>query len=629
MGIASLARQIFEEQSFDDQEFITLHEILVASDKLYHNDEEPFLTDTEYDVLRRFAEKLNPSHVYFTGVGSEVRGGKIKLPFKLGSLDQVYEGEIRKWVAKHELEAGCFVVLTDKLDGASAMLVYGEDGNLQIGYSRGNGLEGADWTRHLKLLDTVPENVGKAMVVRGEVIIEKGSFSYLKSQVKTRAGKEYKNLRNMVSGMMNASTNNEIVYNYIRFIAYQVVDGEGSKQEQLSELDNLGFSVVHSLCVFSKELNDESLTDHLNLRRQNSIFEIDGLVIDVDDAEKRAEMNPTTDSLNPEYAIKYKVAAADNIAYPTCVGVEYNLSTTISWLTGFNAKFILDNNIGKGTVLEITKAGDVIPLIQDIITSTVAEMPDGEWEWTVNDQGVKVDAKVSNPEDFSEIAVKRITSFFTKIEAPLLKEGSVLSLYSAGFSSVCAIIKAEEYDLIHVLGKNGKKIFKGLHDKLNDIPYYKLVGAYSTQRGIGIRKIKKIQMWYDKQGIDLRENAHTKLISTIDGYDVKSAEAAFNAIVEFEDLFDSIEEFITLNKDSLVSSAGGSLDNHKICMTGFRDKELSEKIEKAGGTVQSSVSGKTTILITKDPTSTTGKAKKAREMGIPVMGIDEFKQEYK
>ncbi len=649
MGIASLAKQIFDEQSFDEQEFITLIEILVASDKSYHNDDgEPFLTDGEYDFLLRFTEKLNPSHVYFTGVGATVRGGKIKLPYQMGSLDQVYEGEIRKWVQKYSLEAGAFVVLTDKLDGASAMLVYGEDGDLQIAYSRGDGIQGADWTRHLKLLDGVPENVGGPMVIRGEVIIEKASFNFLKKQVKTRAGKEYKNPRNMVSGIMNAKENPSIVYGYTRFVAYQVVDGTGSKQEQLSTLDNLGFEVVHSLCVFVNELKDCALSDHLDLRRQNSLFEIDGLVIDVDDEQKRSEMNPTRDTLNPAYAIKYKVADADNIAHPTCIGVEYNLSkhgywkprvniepvdiggVTISWLTGFNAKFILDNKIGQGAVLEITRAGDVIPFIQRVVERAFkAEMPEGygtDWEWTINDEGVQVDAKVLHPEEYDEIIIKRITSFFTKIDAPMLKEGSIQKLYDEGHCGVNSIIAAEQQDLVDVLGKNGVKIYDGLHQKLSNIPYYKLVGAYSTQRGIGVRRMKKIQTWFHANDMDLKLGGNPDIYASIDGFDTKTAEAVQRAIDEFDEVLESVGEFITLNHDSLASPDGGKLDKHKICMTGFRDKELSEAIEKAGGTVQSAVSGKTTILITKDPTSTTGKAKKARDMGIPVMGIDEFKE---
>lgn len=642
MSIADLARSMFDEQSFDEHDIHTYITVLTESDKLFHNDGEPFLTDAEYDFIYRYAEKISPSHVYFTGVGSEVRGGKVKLPYPMGSLDQVYIGNIKKWVDKYNIEKGYLVVLTDKLDGASAMIIYGEDGELQIGYSRGNGLLGADWTRHLKLLDTVPQNVGRPMVIRAEVIIEKASFDYLKTKVKTRAGKEYKNPRNMVAGLMNSSENKPIVYDYIRFIAYQIVDGIGSKQEQLDELSNLGFTVVHSLCVYAHEMNDESLSDHLNLRRQDSLFEIDGLVIDVDDEKKRSEMNPTRDTLNPAYSIKYKVADADNIAFPIVLGVEWNISkhmifkprvniepvdiggVTISWLTGFNAQFILDNNIGPGTELEITRAGDVIPFIQSVITSTKAQMPDSngkkyDWDWSAT----RVDAVAIYPELFNEVAIKSMTDFFTKIEVPLLKEGSIQKLYDEGYCNVRSIIVAEKPEMVDVLGKNGIKIYDGLHKVLSDIPLYKIIGAYSTQRGIGVRRMKKIQTWYEKNQIDLLENVQVDFFKSIDGFDEITANAVKRAIDEFLDLYDSVEEFITLNHDSLVSYEGG-LTGHKICMTGFRDKELSDSIEKAGGTIQSSVSGKTTILITKDPTSTTGKAKKARDFGIPVMGVDEF-----
>ena len=106
------------------------------------------------------------------------------------------------------------------------------------------------------------------------------------------------------------------------------------------------------------DLNDADLTKYLNKRRKGNDYAIDGLVIEVDDAKKRAKINPTRDSLNPEYARKFKVADASNLAVAKVIEVQWNISkdgylkprvkieptelvgVTVQHATGFNAKFI-------------------------------------------------------------------------------------------------------------------------------------------------------------------------------------------------------------------------------------------------------------------------------------------------
>jgi NAD-dependent DNA ligase len=84
------------------------------------------------------------------------------------------------------------------------------------------------------------------------------------------------------------------------------------------------------------------------------------------------------------------------------------------------------------------------------------------------------------------------------------------------------------------------------------------------------------------------------------------------------------EGFITVDY-STAAEATGSLVGEKVCFTGFRDKELQALAEANGATMQSSVSGKTTILVAANPNSNSGKMKKARDAGVRIMGVDEFK----
>jgi len=169
------------------------------------------------------------------------------------------------------------------------------------------------------------------------------------------------------------------VYTAIDTVAYEIVGSKMAKVDQLEQLAKWGFKVAEYSIGQADYWNDDRLTKLLNDRRAVTEYEIDGIVIDIDAAATRARL--ATDELNPEYAVKFKVADSSNLAVATVRQVEWNVSkdgyykprvqihpvdlvgVTISNLTGFNAKFIKDNGIGPGAKIEITRAGDVIPQI--------------------------------------------------------------------------------------------------------------------------------------------------------------------------------------------------------------------------------------------------------------------------
>jgi DNA ligase (NAD+) len=619
--------------TFEDYTIEEIIEVLRAADDLYYNDESSFLEDNEYDALRKYAQMIDPRHTYFLGVGSNVRGGKVKLPFEMGSLDQVDVGEITDWVGNWMLRREQLVI-TDKLDGISAMIVYNDAGQLQIAYSRGNGIEGADITRHIRLIPSVPEAVSGPMVIRGEIIIKKDDFPTVQSTVLSRSRVQYKNARNAVAGLMNAKKNDQRVYEFIQFVAYEIVGKECSKLDMLRALDLDKFLTPEVLVSEGNELTDLTLSEYLNTRRKHSPYEIDGVVIDVDSLAKRKQMNPTKDTLNPAYAIKFKVADAFNRAVAEVVGVEWSASkhgylkpticiqpvnlvgVTITRCTGFNAKFIRDGGIGRGAKIEITRAGDVIPFCKQVIKSTTPDMPDGEWEW--NETGV--DAVLIEHND--DVTVNRLTDFFASIDAPHLKKGNVAKLYAAGYTTIENIIKASASELVKILGENGDKVYRGLQTKLTDIPLFKLIGAHASARGIGIRKMKKLQQALGAEG--LYQCNDIDLVAAQDGFDYKTAQKVVQCISEFKDFYAVICDCVTIADDNMVEE--GSMKDQKVVFTGFRDKELEAAVEAEGGEMQNAVSGRTTIVVTANPNSNSGKVKKARDLGVKIVSIDEFKE---
>jgi len=245
----------------------------------------------------------------------------------------------------------------------------------------------------------------------------------------------------------------------------------------------------------------------------------------------------------------------------------------------------------------------------------------GGWEWTVNDAGEQVDAVLKNLDSYEEVAIKRMIDFFDKIDAPMLKEGNVQKLFDADFKTIESIIKSSSANLVKVIGENGSKAYVGLREKLTNIPLYKIIGAISTQRGIGVRRMKKLQKALGRERLYTCNDPD--VIASVDGFDTKTAEQTVIVISKFVDFFADVQDYITIAEDE---KTGTALAGEKICMTGFRDKEMAAKIEELGGDVQSSVSGKTTMLICKDPNSNSGKVKKARDNGTKIIGIDEFKE---
>ncbi len=644
---ASILVNSFFTDGFDETSLSNIISVLELADDQYYNDDESFLSDSDYDILHQFAKQSDPTHPYFLGIGSSLRGSKVNLPYQMGSLDQVYIGEMPNWVAKHNLHKD-HGVISDKLDGASAMIVYDTNGHLQIAYSRGDGIQGADISRHLRQMPSVPKtiDIDKPFVIRGENIISVSNFP--KAQfAKTRSGKPYKNPRNMVSGLMNASSNPESVYQYVDFVAYEIIGLNLNKQDQFTLLKELGFKIPHYSVVPFSSMNDAFLEKYLIDRRSANPYEIDGLVIEVNSVGKRNEMNPTRSTLNPAYAIKYKVADASNIAVAEVVDVEINISkhgylkprvqikpvdlvgVTVTWATGFNMKFIVDNRIGPGAKIRITRSGDVIPLLLEVIKPT-DDQPFNDWLNTKLDQfhavhwtETGIDLVLDNPDDDSTVQYQRLVDFFDTLKVPNLGEGNLQKIFDLGFETPESIIELTLEDLSSIIGSKiiGKKIFQGIREKLTNVPMYQLMGAHPAfGRGIGVRKMKKL---YEAFQGDMSKCQNIDNIVRIDGFEEKTATKICNGYGPFMEFLVNTKPYITVQEYQAPKQ--GNLSGCIVVFTGFRDASLEKQIENAGGKMGSSVSSKTTYVVTTNPNGSSGKLDKARSLGVKVIGIDEIK----
>ncbi len=621
--------------------------LLKECDDAYFNGGESPLSDREYDTLKRRAFLMEPSNEYFVQVGSEVRGGKVKLPYSMGSLNQVYEGEIKDWVAKYDLHEQD-VIVSHKLDGVSCMLVY-NNGKLSIAYSRGNGIEGADITRHIKKIPSVPLTVdAEYLVVRAEVIMSNDIFAEFYSE-------KFKNPRNTVAGAMNRKETEDSILRHLNVVAYEIVAGTvrgepefnlKTKSVTLKALRELGFDVVTNYSVKASTLSDEYLAAAFSEARGESQYELDGLVVTVDDHAAMPRLSASS-TLNPEHSVKYKVLDENSIVETFVKEVHWEVSksgfikprveilpvelfgTTVKFATGFNAKFIIDNGIGPGAKVKITKAGMVIPYIVSVVSPASAPglPPEELGKWELNDTGVEA---VLVDKESEAVVFKQVLDFFETYKVDLLKEATLTQVWRTLPSTkyedaICDICDLTESEWIKIVGANGSRIYNSIRNRLGNSKPETFFGACRYMGiGFGVRKAKALLVGIKDIYNDVKNLTMEEVLEK-EGFDTKTASMVIAGIPQTLALMDKLIDMGILN--FVVEQKTTELSNVNVVMTGFRDAELQATIESMGGKVSSGVSKKTTHLLCLDPSSKSSKMLKARELGVKVMTPDDFKME--
>lgn len=607
-----------------------VNQLKIAKDFYYKG--RPIMTDPEFDDLENKLREVDPDNDYFKIVGAPVvRGEKVKHTIPMGSLDQVStHNEAIKWMNNWP-DANW--VFSDKLDGNSIALYYDADGAFEKAVTRGDGIEGLDVTRHIRRMfksdrlnghpiPLVLPVEGRPIEVRAEVIMKPELFK------KHVTG--YKNPRNYVAGQLNRSVADDAFIDYVDIVAFNI-NMNRNKEYTLEILKTFGFNTVNYKFGNINTILTIGFENYLAQIKSKSQYELDGVVVELNSIDLCNELG--YDNLNPAFARKFKVNV--NFIETEVVDVEWNPSkdgylkprvqfepvdlagVTISFATGFNAKFIMDNKIGPGAIIKVTRSGDVIPFIQEVIKPALEPaLPEDyadtcDWSST----GVDLILKVKPDESY----VKEITEFFTSIDAPMLKLGNVTALYEAGFTTITSIIEMSEDEMVVVLGENGFKAYAGLREKLSAIPEYVLAGSLPIfGRGVGKRKMKVLA---ENHG-SLSTLTYDKIINT-PGFDEITAVKIANAIPFYVDFLEDISEYVGVE---IYTRTVGELSGVAVCFTGVRSKELENVIEAKGGKVASSVTREVTHLIAKDPNGKSGKLDKARAAGVKVISLDEAKE---
>jgi NAD-dependent DNA ligase len=461
------------------------------------------------------------------------------------------------------------------------------------------------------------------------------------------------NPRSMVSGLTNKKTIDPDITKLIDFVAYESLLPRDTHTEQIKITEKYGFITVHH--SLQKTITFEKLIDILHDRKKTGKYECDGIIITDNN------VYPVNKSGNPEFSFAFKDLPEKNTAECKVIEIEWNVSkdgyikptvliepvqlsgVTIKRATGFNAKFIKDNKIGVGSIIQIVRAGDVIPHIEKVIKSTGDNMPKFPYTW--NETGVDIildENKNKNKDITREHKISELTYFVTHMNMKFLNEQTVGKLYDAGFDSIIKILgitKEELLTLDNFKETLSNKIFETIQNSIKDIDILTFAHASNIfGHNFGSRRLKKIFEIYPKVFTWIKNKTQKEIVDAIkeiEGFEESLSSQFAEKIVEFEKLVNklpsNIKNKVQEYKNTIEIVEDTKISGKTFVFSDFRNKEWESYIESHGGKISSTVSGKTDYLITtKDAieAGTNSKVKKASELKVEIINKDNFAKKF-
>ena len=623
-ALLALAKDgISELKGLSEEQLSTM--IHYANDAYYNK--KPVITDNVYDILKEYIGRNYPDNIAITEVGAPVQKNKVALPYYMGSMEKIKPdtGALTRWKKKYK---GPYVI-SAKLDGMSVM--YSSEHGQKKLYSRGaatNGLDLSHMIPYLKLPSD--ENI----TIRGELIIPIAVFD------KKYKGKGYKSARNFVGGVMNSKGREVSKWKSLNFVAYEVIKPELKPSAQMRWLESHGAITVKN--TTTKKITNESLSDILVDWRSSYKYEIDGIIVVNDKIYPR-------ENKNPAHAFAFKMVLSDQVVEAKVVDVNYSISkygylkpviqiepvhirgADIEFATAHNIKNVIDNNIGIGAIVRLSRSGDVIPKIEEVIVpAEEPKLPDVPWKWNET----HVDALLKDSEASSEVRNKNIVAFFKDgLKVTGFGEGNILKVINSGFDSVPKILRMSKADFLTVPNfkeKTVNKIYPSLKNKIETISLAELMNATNIfGRGMGESRLSAILDEYpDILTMDASSEEKETLVRGIEGFAVKTANLFVTRIPQFMEFINETNLQSKLTQSESKVDQSHPLYDKKILLTGFRDKALETEIKARGGKISSSASSKVFIVLVPTMDADTSKANEARRKKLTLMTPEVFTKKY-
>jgi DNA ligase (NAD+) len=603
---------------------------LEEANRLYRTGDESPLSDAEYDYL---LEQIK-DEAFRNRVGYEIEKNKIELPVPMGSLTKVKSREeLFDWSKSKKFDKNAEVCITPKYDGLSLLVSY-EAGVFSGAYTRGDGIFGQDVTEHFKATPMasyhLPEDFTGYLI--GECIMAEALFE-------EKYSAKFKNPRNMVAGLLSRKTLSRELSD-VCYVAYGVREAKMADKRSQVEFCNRWINSQWQYVVVPEvqklsELNDEKLQAYFD---NETVYQCDGLVLELNNADLFHGLGKETNSLNPAGARAWKPESDDtrtslvreiawqiskNGAAKPVVRIEpVDLAgVTISNVTGINARFINDNGIASGATVTIIRSGDVIPKIVSVpMPAEKAELPEAcpacqsSMKWNANE----IDLLCSDDQCPDRLKAQ-IIDFFATLKADEVGEGIISALWTAGYNSVKEMLNLTVEDLLKLEGfkqRKAKKVVDSMAACVKNVPLPRLQHASNLFRGLGEKKLEVLQQYDDSE-----KRPHILDLLNFEGYSDITAKAYLEG---FDLYWNWVAELPGVTYEKIEVNAEGQFAGKALVFTGFRASELEKVIKAQGGKITGSVSKKTHALVVKAKGSGSSKEKKAIDLGIPVYTQEEF-----
>ncbi|MHD0382272.1 NAD-dependent DNA ligase LigA [Staphylococcus simulans] len=382
----------------------TLHRLLNQYNHEYYVMDNPSVPDSEYDKLLHELIHIEEEHPEFktedsptVRVGGEAQAtfNKVRHDTPMLSLANAFnEEDLRRFDARVREHAGKVEYMCElKIDGLAVSLKY-ENGRFVQGLTRGDGTIGEDITENLRTIRAIPLKIKKPLTfeVRGEAFMPKASFERLNKEKEEAGEQAFANPRNAAAGSLRQLDSKLAAKRRLSIFLYSVNDFTNfhatSQSEALDELDELGFKTNQNR---KRESDIEGVLEYIEYwteKRQDLSYDIDGIVIKVNDLEEQDELGYTQKS--PRWAIAYKFPAEEvvttlhdielsvgrtGVVTPTAVLEPVRVAgTTVSRASLHNEDLIHEKDIRIGDSVVIKKAGDIIP---EVVRSLPDRRPEG------------------------------------------------------------------------------------------------------------------------------------------------------------------------------------------------------------------------------------------------------------
>lgn len=632
----------------------------------YHEEDNPVVSDYEYDKCTSRLKKLEKENPEFITKDSPTQkiGGKTKKIFaqvthevQMQSLQDVFEfSEVEDFVDKVKEEFGEdteFIVET-KIDGLSISLEYVE-GKLVRGSTRGDGFVGEDVTENLKCIKDIPTNLktNETIEVRGEVYLPRKEFENINKELEKKGKPLLANPRNAAAGTLRQLDTQLVKKRNLSIFVFTVLKGKSFKTDiqRLDFLDSLGFKTIEKRIVCNNKEDVINAIKSIGKIRDELEYDIDGAVINVNDLAIRDEMGQTVKV--PKWSVAYKyppeqketkildivtqVGRTGQVT-PMAILTPVRLAgSVISKTTLHNFDYIDEKDIRIGDIAVVQKAGDVIPEVISVNKSK-RDGTEKKYERPTNcpvcgeileKEEENVALRCTNSECPATL-YRSITHFASRdcMDISGLGESIVEQLLDNNLLKDMADIYYLKYEDIINLDRFASKSALNL---INAIEETKNNSLDKLIFGLGIRHIgKKAAKILSKKYEDIYGimNASIEELNSLNDFGIVMAKSVYEFFKkpETHNLIEKLEKAgvnLKGEKEELLSS---KLEGKTIVITGSFDNysrnEIALLIEKNGGKLSSSVSKKTSFVIAGENAGS--KLKKAEELGIEVLNINEF-----